>query len=46
MSRLVGLVGALLWLWGVVLAKGFWMTVAALIIPFFGWFLVVQHLVS
>lgn len=32
----------LLWLMGIVLAKGFWSTFFAVIIPIYGWYLVVE----
>lgn len=30
------------WIAGIVLAKGFWSTLAALIVPFWSWYLVIQ----
>jgi hypothetical protein len=33
----------LTWLFGVVIAKGFWSTFFAAIIPFYAWYLVVEH---
>lgn len=46
MRAVAQLVGAFGWLWGVILAKGFWWTAAALFIPFVGWYFTVKHLVS
>ncbi|MES3041822.1 MAG: hypothetical protein V4730_11825 [Pseudomonadota bacterium] len=34
------------WLAGVVLAKGFWITTAAIFFPPFGWYLVVEKLIT
>lgn len=31
------------WLAGIVLAKGFWLTVAAIFCPFYAWYLVVER---
>ena len=34
----------LFWIAGVVLAKGFWLTVLAIFIPFYAWYLVVEKI--
>lgn len=36
----------LIWLCGVVLAKGFWSTLGAVVIPFWAFYLVVEQLVT
>lgn len=46
MKHVAQLIGGLLWIWGLVLAKGFWLTLAAIFIPFVSWYLVVKHLVG
>lgn len=47
MKHLVELLGAVLlgvlWLAGIVLAKGFWSTAAAVCIPPYAWYLVVER---
>jgi hypothetical protein len=35
-----------LWISGLVFAKGFVETLAAIVIPFYSWYLVVEHFVS
>ena len=35
----------LMWVAGAVLAKGFWLTVLSIIIPFYSWYLVVEQAV-
>ena len=44
MNALVSLVGTIAWLAGIVLAKGFWSVTAAILIPFWGWYLVVEEM--
>jgi len=44
MNALVTLVLTIGWIAGVVLAKGFWWTFLAIIFPWYGWYLVVKHL--
>jgi len=39
-ARLLALIG---WVAGIVIAKGFWSTFFALIIPLWSWYLVVEH---
>lgn len=46
MRAIASLIGTGIWIWGVVLAKGFWITLAAILIPLVSWFLVIKHLVS
>ena len=47
MKHLVELIGAVLlgvpWLAGIVLAKGFWSTAAAVCVPPYAWYLVVER---
>lgn len=47
MKRLVELIGAILfgvsWIAGIVLAKGFWLTMAAIFFPPYAWYLVVER---
>ena len=47
MKHLTELIGAILlgvpWLAGIVLAKGFWSTVAAVCVPPYAWYLVVER---
>lgn len=38
--------GALIWVAGVVLAKGFWLTLLAVVFPLYGAFLVVMKLLA
>lgn len=49
MKDLLSAAGVLVWVAGVVLAHGFWSTVLAICLPFWGWYLVVEralHLVG
>jgi hypothetical protein len=46
MKQLVSLILLILWIGGIVLAKGFWSTFFAVIIPFWGYYLVVEQLVQ
>lgn len=36
----------ILWVAGVVVAKGFWSTFFAVIIPFWGHYLIIEHIVT
>jgi len=36
--------GAVVWIAGVVLSHGFWGTVAAVCVPFYAWYLVMERL--
>lgn len=44
MAYFTYLLFAVWWIAGVVLAKGFWMTLFAICIPFYSWYLVVELL--
>lgn len=37
-----GVVNTAVWVTGMILAKGFWLTVFAVFVPLYGWFKVVQ----
>jgi hypothetical protein len=43
MKHLVQLIVLLLWTAGVVLAKGFWLTILSVVIPFYAVYLVVEQ---
>ena len=43
MKGIVYLVAVSVWVSGVVLAKGFWLTALALFIPFYAWYLVIER---
>jgi len=45
MKSLVSLVLLILWLCGIVIAKGFWSTFFAVVFPFWGYYLVAEQLV-
>ena len=45
MKYLIGFVLSLAWILGIVIAKGFWSTFFAVIIPFYSYYLVVEHIV-
>jgi hypothetical protein len=45
MKYLIELIGILGWLVGIVLAKGFWSTLFAVLIPLWGIYLTIEHLV-
>lgn len=46
MANIARLIAMFMWVWGIVLAKGFWLTTLAVILPIYGWFLVVRSLVT
>ena len=46
MARLAGLIGIAVWIGGIVIAKGFWMTLAAFFIPFVSWYLVMERVIE
>lgn len=46
MKHLVGLISGLAWLFGLVLAKGFWSTMFALIMPVWAWYLSIEWLAA
>ncbi len=39
----LGVVGSIFWMAGIVLAKGFWLTLLAAVFPPYGWYLVVKQ---
>jgi len=45
MKTLIELLTIIWWLAGIVLAKGFWSTLFAVVIPFWSFYLVVEQLV-
>lgn len=42
-ETLLTFVAVVAWLAGVVIAKGFWLTAAAIFIPFYAWYLVIER---
>jgi hypothetical protein len=46
MQFLIGFIFSIFWLMGIVLAKGFWVTLATITCPCFAWYLVVEHTMS
>ncbi len=46
MRELVGLLIVMLWLAGIVIAKGDWSTLFAVVFPPYAWYLVVEILVN
>ena len=43
MTQIVSLILTIIWIIGVVIAKGFWSTFFALIFPFYSWYIVIEH---
>jgi hypothetical protein len=43
MAHVLSVIGAVVWLAGIVLAKGFWLTALAICVPFYAWYLVVER---
>lgn len=39
------LILTILWIVGVILAEGFWWKVLAFIIPFYGWYVSIEHII-
>lgn len=46
MRHLVELLVIITWLYGTVLAKGFWSTAVAVFLPPYAWYLVVERLMT
>jgi len=46
MAPLISLILLVAWIAGVVLAKGFFSTLAAVLFPLWGYYLVVEHLIT
>ena len=46
MKNLVQLVCIGIWVFGVVLAKGFWLTTLSVVIPFYAWYLVAEAVIN
>lgn len=44
MKELVQLVGVIVWIAGIVIAKGFWSTFFAIFVPLWAWYLVIEKL--
>ena len=36
----------ILWVYGIILASGFWSTLFAVLLPIWSWYLAVEHLVT
>jgi hypothetical protein len=43
MKHLVALIALAVWVTGIVVAKGFWSTLFAVIIPIWSWYLAIEH---
>jgi len=43
MKHITAMIFGAAWLAGIVLAQGFWLTVAAVFVPFYAWYLVVER---
>ena len=43
MKHVMAFALSLIWVAGVVLAKGFWLTVLSIVLPFYSWYLVVEQ---
>jgi len=43
MKYIVHIILLVTWLMGIVLAKGFWLTLLSIIFPFYAYYLVVEH---
>lgn len=46
MKGIVGFVTVPLWVFGVIVAQGFWSTLLAFVIPFYAWYLALEHLAT
>lgn len=46
MKYVTSLVHLAMWISGIILAKGFWLTAAAAVIPFVSWFIVIAHVIA
>lgn len=44
MNVLVYFTATLTWLGGIALAKGFWSTIAAIFVPVYAWYIVVEQI--
>jgi hypothetical protein len=42
MGKSLGVISTFMWVAGIVLAKGFWWTTFAVLVPLYGWIKVVQ----
>jgi hypothetical protein len=45
MKELVQLFGVIVWIAGIVIAKGFWSTFFAIFVPFWAWYLVIEKVI-
>lgn len=45
MKAIIGLIFSLMWIAGIVIAKGFWSTFFAIFVPFWAYYLVVEQVV-
>ncbi len=41
-NSLLGFIFVIVWLMGIILAKGFWLTSLAIFCPCYGWYLVIE----
>jgi hypothetical protein len=44
MKELLQLIGVVVWIAGIVIAKGFWSTFFAIFVPIWAWYLVIERL--
>lgn len=43
MRQMAGIFMLIMWIGGIVLAKGFWSTFAGIFMPFWAWYLVIER---
>lgn len=43
MKDIASLIGVTIWVSGWIIANGFWSTFFAVVIPFYSWYLVIEH---
>ena len=46
MKDFVGFLFVVWWIFGIVLAKGFWLTLTAILFPLYAWYLVAERVVN
>lgn len=46
MKAIAALFALFMWISGIVIAKGFWLTTAAIFIPFVSWYLVIEKVLT
>ena len=46
MRHIFTAIAVMTWMAGIVIAKGFWLTLLSIVLPFYAWYLVVERIIT